>query len=279
METLPENIKKALEKIAIDEGLFDYNIEFKAGSKHGDNFLGIATAIKMHGYHKINGKKEPKTLDLFCKSAPTNPERCKAFTTDKFFERETLMYTEILPEFLAFQKEKGLLASDMFKSYPKCYLAVADKEKNEFFIIMENLQSKGFEMWPKQKPMSLDHIKLIVHELGKLHGISFAVRDQKPDLFAKLRKLEDSSMQILEISFIGTFNMFFDNAIEVINCSEQRELLKYTKENMVKILGDSLDRDAAGRFGVVTHGDCWNNNLLFQHENKDQVSTYVHRYG
>lgn len=272
METLPQYTTKALEKIAVDEGLFDYNIEFKAGSKHGDNFLGIATAVKMHGYHKVDGQIKPKTLNLFCKSAPTNAERRKAFTTDKFFERETLMYTEILPEFLKFQKEKGLLESDIFQSYPKCYLAVADSEKSEFLIIMDNLQSKGFEMWPQGKSMTLNQIQLLVRELGKLHGISFAIKDQKPEWFAKLRKLEDVTLEILEISFMGTFDMFFDNAIEVIKSSEQRELLKYTKDNLIEILKDAFDPNAAGRFGVVTHGDCWNNNLLFKQDDREQVS-------
>lgn len=273
MKDLPVFITEALKKIAKDEGLLDYKIEFEAGSNHGDNFLGITTAVDLHGSSLIDGKIVPKTLRLFCKSAPTNLERRNLFNTVEIFKREVIMYTKILPEFLNFQREKGLSEDEIFHSFPKCYLAVADDVTDEYFLIMENLRSKGYEMWPKEKHITIEHARLFFRELGKFHGISVALKDQKPEVFAEMKKLNDLFLPILEKSMNGTFEYSIECAMEVVKDPENRKLISNVRKNYRRILKDCLVENAGSfSFGVVTHGDCWTNNLLFQYENSGGVS-------
>lgn len=60
-----------------------------AGSKHGDNFIGIT--YRVTGTNESNNEK----LTIFVKIAPTNPDRRAMFFCRGAFLREILTYTEV----------------------------------------------------------------------------------------------------------------------------------------------------------------------------------------
>lgn len=53
-------------------------------------------------------------------------------------------------------------------------------------IILENLRSQKIKMWDKAKVSTIENVRLVMNELGKLHALSFAPKDQKPNEFAKI---------------------------------------------------------------------------------------------
>lgn len=228
----------------------------------------------MHGKTLENGTLVPKTLNLFCKSAPENAERRKAFDTHKFFKREVILYTKVLPAFLTFQKERGLTGDDLFQAYPKCYTTVIDDENEQYLLIMEDLRAKGYEMRPKELPMNLTDCRLLVAGLGRLHGISVAMKDQKPEIFEEFRQLNDISRPLLEKTMAATFEFSYDSALKVVKDPTHKKIVEKTRTNYAEWLRDCLAEDAAPRLGVLTHGDCWNNNLMFRYEKPKDVSVF-----
>lgn len=272
MANLPEYITKWLHKIAKSEGLSDYKIETKAGSNHGDNFLGVMTSVTLTGSKSKNGKSQAEELHLICKAPPGNETRRANFKTDIVFNREVYMYSKVIPTFVRFQQEKRLSEADSFLAFPKVYACEEDLENNTYILIMEDLRPKNYQMWPKEKTVPLDHELLVMKELGKLHGLSFAMKDQRPNEFQEFKNMKDTLREIILHSKMRSFmNKSIERAANALNNPEHKKLMMNFRKTYVETIDDFLDGPLSKEFGVVNHGDCWNNNFLYQYTD-DNVS-------
>lgn len=269
---LPEHITNRLHKIAKSEGFSDYKIETKAGSNHGDNFLGVMTSVTLTGTRGLNGKSRAEELHLIIKLPPSNETRQKNFKTDLVFDREVYMYSKVLPAFVRFQQEKGLSEADSFLSFPKVYSCEEDFENNTYILIMEDLRPKNYQMWPKEKTVPLNHELLVMKELGKLHGISFAMKDQRPNEFDEFKGIKDTLSELVLHGKMRSFmNKSIERAANVLKNPEHKKLMLNFRKTYVETIDDFLAGPLSKEFGVINHGDCWNNNFLYQYSD-DNVS-------
>lgn len=260
---LPPAIEKLLHEIAQTEGFTNYKFELGSGSERGDNYSGVIVSVKVIGDRVEDGAVVTGTLSLICKIAPESKQRRDVLRTVTAFEREIYMYTRVLPTFVKFQQEKGLTGDESFMSFPKVYAWTVDKVNDTYALIMEELRSKDFVMWPRNIPVTLDHEELLFKQLGRFHGVSFALKDQRPEVFEEFKNLEDTFIDWIETGFIGKL---IDEAIEMaINVLEEDEHKNVIKQFRNNYLDTWKKEKANGKFGVVGHGDCWINNFLFQY--------------
>lgn len=256
----PTYVLNLLDKIAADEGLSNVTKDFEAGSNHGDNFLGVMTSVIVRG--QKNGQSAK--LHLLCKLAPDNEHRRKAFQSALVFQRESFAYTDILPTFLEFQREKGVNDRNCFDSYPKCYAAIANEDSGEFVVIMGDLREQGFTMWPKKEPIRLDHALLTMEQLGRFHGISLALKQQQPDIFEKYTKLNDIFGPMFESpTLVTALEKAFERAENAVQDEPNLKILQNLKAQWREVFAECLDGRNT-KFAIVTHGDAWNNNLLYK---------------
>lgn len=267
---LADYITIHVHEIAKSEGFTNYTIETEAGSNHGDNLVAIMTAITVSGTKATNDRNEK--LHLLCKEAPTNETRRKHFNSEMIFNREIFVYTKILPAFKRFQVEKGLNESDSFVSFPKVYACEENNEEGIFLLIMEDLRVKNFKMWPKEKVIAFDHELLIMRELGKFHAISFAMKDQRPDEFHEFTRLKDTFVPIVITGKMRSFNnKSIERAANVLKRHEHKQLMLHFLQTFGDTIKEFLCGASSHEFGVIGHGDCWNNNFMFNYFD-EQVS-------
>ena len=268
MDELPSFVLELLDEIARSEGFSKYSIESENGSKHGDNFVGVMSRIVLKGVRERDGEAIEDQLNLIIKLAPTNAARREEFKVHMLFGKEAEMYNTILPKLVEFQREQGLSEEDGFFSFPKCYKAVSDDEAGHYVIIMEDLKSKEFTMYPKENTVDINHLRLIVRELGKFHAITFAVRDKNPELFEECKNVKDIQMEILTggSSFVSMFERSYDRVVAVLNDEDNKDIVIAFKSKFFEHVISFLSEGACEPFGAVTHGDCWINNILFQYE-------------
>lgn len=263
--TLSDFITNLIADIAIREKFIDYKFETDAGSKHGDNFLGVMVAVKLIGSKEINGKIQSATKHLLCKIPPSSAVRLKAQQTILAFEREVEIYSKVLPMFSQFQKEKGLTDEEAFTSFPKVYAAVCDKVNNQHVLIMDDLRQQNYIMFPKEQRTNIDHATLVITELAKYHAISFALKDQHPTQFEKIKRKD----VFLEMIKVGKINAIFDETLDrasrMLKKEQHRRAFADLKENYIQLMEMYTDEEFIGDSGVVNHGDFWNNNMLFQY--------------
>lgn len=261
---LPEFLIELLNKIATQEGFTDYSFDVSTGSNHGDGFLAIIKRVVISGTR--NGKIDK--LSLICKLMPTSQARREQFDSDAVFIREAFMYNEVLPTFTAFQKEKGLSTEDGFSEFPKCYGTMDDKANDRFVIIMEDLKAIGYQLFDKFRAADFNHVKLFAESLGKFHAVSFALKDQRPEVFAKFKDLKDVFVQQVvdkPEAMVPMFHFFFDKSIAAFKPEEEVEIKALTKlkETVVDELLRTGSAEASEPFAIVNHGDCWNNNMMY----------------
>lgn len=267
---LNDTVTKLLREIAEREGYSKYTIETDKGSNHGDNYQGILFAVTIKGTTVKHGVSKEENLHLLCKMPSPNAMRRKNFKSALSFNRELSVYSKVLPHFLQFQKEKGLSDEESFMSYPKVYACKIDNENEDFVLIMEDLRPAKYEMWPGNKVMPLGHELLIMKELGKLHAVSFALKDQRPNEFEEYKELTDT---FAEIFFYGKLDSFTKRSVEkaadVLDNPKHKKLMEQFRKTYAKNVGEFLQGESSKEFAVLSHGDMWNNNLLFKYSEDD----------
>lgn len=270
---LPSHITKVLEKIATDLGFIDYTFETDRASSHGDNFLGLLIGVTISGMQKINDELIAAQLNLVCKTPPTSLSRRQNFQSSTVFDREISAYSEILPTLVDFQREKGLNEDDSFLAFPKIYACDVDIEHGAYILVMEDLRAKNYKMWPKEKTIPIDHELLLMKELGKLHGISFALKDQRPDEFNAYKKLSDPFSEIVRGKMRLFFNQQAEMVREIVDNPAHKKIVDHF--DIDRMLENCFGWESRDKFGVISHGDCWNNNIMYQYAG-DNVRMRTH---
>lgn len=266
---IPEYLQTLLEQVATKEGFVDYKIATQPGSNFGDGFQGIMLGVVISG--ERNGIED--RLVLICKIPPLNEIRRK--TCAPSFQREIKAYDEYLPEMVEFQREKGVTDSEGFFSFPKCYGTYSNDETLEYALILEDLRESGYRMWDKFKQIDFKHVRLATKEIGKFHAMSYAFREQKPELFEKFTKVGMSMYRT--ISDYGTvdsmFHKVFDRAIDALRPedTEEKRKMTYLRNNFLEKMRVSSSSEKAEPYAVLCHGDCWNNNMMFQYSSADSL--------
>lgn len=266
---LPEFVMALISDIAKSEGFTDYKTEYAPGSNHGDNFLGVLTTVTLSGSrnNNINDTVGEEKLHLLVKLAPSNATRRNEFHSLEVFQRETLMYNKILPLFDDFQREKGLSEKERFTAYPKCYVAVADDEKDELVVIMEDLRPNGFSMWPKQEIVTIDHSYRVVEQLAKYHAVSYALKQQRPEVVEELQTCNDIMNDFFKSGAMATsFRVTIEKIIDSLEDKRHIAIMEELKENLEEIFYDCHGQGVNEPFAVLTHGDPHNNNILYRYE-------------
>lgn len=264
MSSSPEFLTEYLNKIAKDEGFIEHTLHYESGSNHGDGFVAVMVAVTIKG-KRIVDLDNVKELSLMCKILPDNKARREIFNSVKLFEREVFVYNDVLPMFNKFQIERNVSLDDGFFQYPKCYLAVADAAKDHYVIVMENVKVAGYVLWDKLVPVDFDTSSIFLKTLGRFHGLSFALRDQKPNLFQNFLNLKDNLSEMMESS--AMYNMMtgsIDKATGHLINEDDINILKHVSENFKPLIKNMFAPNAAGQFGILLHGDCWNNNFCFR---------------
>lgn len=247
---IPKYVQVLLDQIIDENDFHNYSLEIKQGCQVGDGFLSELLSIT------IIENYSDKKLDIVCKIAPLNKNRRKEFFSNIVFDRETIFYNKLMPTFRKFQEEKNVPKEAQFRSYPKCYAALADDINEQYVIIMEDLRPQGFKMWNKAKAAPIQNIRLAMQEIGKFHGISYALKDQRPDEFAEFKKLKDISRDFFQTSNMqGMFDASFDRAIESLRNENHKDVLRSLKANTLAYFESCLNEEISGRFGVVCHGN------------------------
>lgn len=268
---IPEFVQQLLEKIAHREGFTDgFKIISRSGSNVGDGFMGVLLSIVITGIRNDNADEE---LVLVCKIPPMNEMRLKLAVSP--FKQEIASYEIFLPAFVEFQREKGISESDGFFAFPKCYGTHADDEKSEYALVLEDLRPKGFRMWNKYTPIDYTHVKLAISQLGKFHAISFAMRQQRPDIFAQFKTLESGMLKIMYDfpSSTGYYEKTFDKVLKALQPGDTEEIrrIQHLRYHFKSNLQLSSCGSEAEPFTVFCHGDFWNNNMMFQYNSADSM--------
>lgn len=254
-----DELKSWLVPILKKEGLEDYNIVISGNTEKGDGYLGDITFVEVNGY---DAKKEEKTYRFVIKCGKKSTPLRDAMPVRLAFENEIYFYNNILPVYKKFQEEKGI--KEPFDNYPKCFgtLLMDDME----VLVLDNLKFKNFCVHDRKQPMNKEHILKVVKTYGKLHAISYAIKDQKPEFFKQLAsQLGDVFVEFSKLSSPEEPRSPLQDVVDIAiknNSNDIAEKADNLKDNAIFAYKIT---DPDDPYAIILHGDCWNNNFMFKY--------------
>lgn len=259
---------EAIRRIAVEQGftpdLFSVDFDEETGIEC-DGFATFVFKVVVYG--------DDRKFVLWCKVPPNDDQRSLAL-----FKREVFFYREILPAFYEFQAEKGICRErgEGFYSAPKCYLAHCDMEKDEpeAAIILEYDENYEKWDWDKFEPMDLEHTTLLMQQLGRLHAISFAMKEQKPELFEKFKQKD---VLVENNDLVTLMKESFDRGLTTMKTrfAAEQDKIQRIRDDVFRELTACLDPVKNEPYCVVSHGDCWINNLIYTHDENNTARSVV----
>jgi thiamine kinase-like enzyme len=261
-------IRESLDKVALAEGFRNYDISIDHGSSIGDGFVGIMIKAKIQ---ELDIHFRHKSLTVLAKIPPQNQLRRQMMKSIDLFKREIYVYNILLPEFVKFQEDHKISKQRGFYNFAKVYYADYNEEMDDAIIIMEDLRERNCKMWSKYKPMNFEHSKLLISALGRLHGLSLAMKLKKPEIFEKFKELDDLFFKLSADNENFEFDKYLEinirTAIEALDPNDLKKKQRAMKvlDGLIEQIKPCVDPKEAEPFSVVTHGDCWTNNFLFHY--------------
>ena len=190
---VPEYLLKHFANIAKQEGFVTYTPLQEV--HNGGGFIAAVQSFSLIGQRRINGQLEDHKVDLVCKVMPKSEIRNNQFNSHRFFMHEVFTYKHILSVLSEFQQNLGLTEVDGFFAYPTYYVATYNPDSDDTVVIMKDLCVDGYVMLDKSKPISEENVNLVMTQLGRLHGVSYALRDQKPELWESFQSINDANLR------------------------------------------------------------------------------------
>ncbi|KAF5288628.1 hypothetical protein FQR65_LT11999 [Abscondita terminalis] len=256
--------QKCLHNYLKNLGFTNYKIEVRSATKTGDNLLGNVVRVKVF--------TDDLELHLIFKSALQEEGIRQRFNIPKLYERESYIYSKVFKIFEEFQHEKGF---DIFKSYPKYYTHSLNLQ-NEY-VIVEDMNAKNYKLHDRFKSMDYNHVMLVLQEYARLHALSFALRNQKPVLFEEITKKSDEfflcSFTTETLAKINNKLKYVEDAFDMNSQKNAYNKFLILKRNFPYIAQNVMQSKEFGKYGVIRHGDSWNNNFLFQYLNSDKPNS------
>lgn len=170
----------------------------------------------------------------------------------------------MLPYFRVFQQSRGVnVDEDGAHEYPQCYKSI-DAECCET-LIMQDLSENGFIMINQRaKPVSFDHIKLVMQTIGKFHAVSIAMKNLEPE------KFEQITSNITEIFFRSKSPVFalYVNCVtkllvDAITDEKDVHLLQHIsrmwERDLYELGKDLTNGKYAEPYAVLSHGENFKN--------------------
>lgn len=249
LKNLPAYIHELFTKIAHENAFKNFTIQINQGSKPGDGFGGEILSVA------ILENESDKRLDLVCKIAPFSQNRRAEMSSSLFFRNEALWYEHFMPIFAKFQAEKNLSPTDQFRCIPKCYATLIDEENERYVIILEDLRPSKFEMWNKAKLPPIENLRMTLRELGKFHGLSFALKDQRPTEFEQFKLPHYGRLEILKSEVMKKMTaQSLESTVNSLKRDEHKTIARYLGNNMIRCLKEYYEDGANSGFGVLCHG-------------------------
>ncbi|KAF5274132.1 hypothetical protein FQR65_LT04530 [Abscondita terminalis] len=262
--SIPDHLQNLIYKILKEHGMSGtISMKGRQPLKPGANWLGQILEIEAVGG---NPQNQEKTLIFIAKMAPTIKLYRDFFPIRLIYEREIYMYNTIIPEFLKVQKQLNVM--NFFAPFVHCYATNFEEEQE--IVLLENMFTLGYRSIGQHLPVDYQHASLIMKACGKLHALSFVIKDHKPELFEEMR---NNTKEIFMSSGLreSFLELIMKLGTKVLNYLEKDSKVYKAFETLLKHSSFFIDIPqckADGEYAVIAHGDYEIRNMLFKYEDK-----------
>ncbi|KAH8294589.1 hypothetical protein KR018_000016 [Drosophila ironensis] len=257
------NISDFAEIIASSEPQFQRILggSWKSATKPGDNFASQLLKVDIEAELKDGCTK---TFSYIVKvQLPSTGDN---FADTNMFPKEIDMYGKHVPAFEKLYQDAGVTIDFSAKSF------VLSKPVKEEYLIMENLQTSGFQMCDRMKGLDLDHSKSVLKKLAQWHAASLKFKELNGP-YAPLYN-DGIYIEATRDLFTTMFTQAKDSYVEHLGKIPGSEEYLHKLPKLVQSHVDDIIKDGKineEEFNVLNHGDAWINNIMFQYDSEGRL--------
>lgn len=253
---VPLDLKESLRSL-VRENVEQYFIEMVT-NEEGQGFLGEIVFVT------LTHKKTQEKIQLVVKQELKGSEKTEEELT-LLYQNEINFYQSIWPFLKEYYKK---VSGNDLDIVPKCFSTCNNGKKR---ILMENIKTQGYVLYDKSKPFDDEHFRIIFKTYGIYHGISMALREkdikkynqlisQQKNMYKKAFENENGIYCKAFVNKVKDILQFFDPKTEKHILDKLEVYVKYGSKILKQLVTEEFPK------GVLLHGDCWSNNLMFKYD-------------
>nr|XP_029724744.1 uncharacterized protein LOC109412338 [Aedes albopictus] len=258
------SILKAEQHGSAEIKIVDFNVE--AATKKGDNYASEMYRADLE-YEK-DGKLVKCRRNLEGKVIPSGEIQRMIMEKNSIFPREIAVYRDILPKIHSLLESIG----DSTLISPKCIFTTDDPKT---MLVFEDIKDAGFQMVDRKLGLDLDHSKLVIGKLAKLHACSAVIYQSNPAVMDPVLEGAISTNPERQ-DFLEFYRMCSRQVAQLVkswNDPTYNHLLERL-ENLPKTIisrGVQVYTRDDSCFNVLNHDDVWTNNMMFKYGGEKSV--------
>lgn len=223
-------------------------------------------------------KNNVKDFPLIVKFIPQSLVLREAMDIDLQFYNEMVLYTQVLPTFQRFLKDRPNVPTNYFNELcPHCYFADMELDKPDYgIVILEDLRQIGYNTAESKVELDYKHCEIALKQLGKFHAVSYAMKLENSKEFETLKssfkecryydnRYKEESMGIFH-EMSGLRGIDYLSAQN--ECQVPSDYLQYLRNVFTSGIYKKLQKLVSPEepLSVLVHGDFCRNNILFRLE-------------
>ncbi|XP_055854521.1 uncharacterized protein LOC129918171 [Episyrphus balteatus] len=183
------------------------------------------------------------------------------------YNKEMEIYQKIIPKLNDLLKEIG----DTDKMFPET-IAV---DCNRLAIIFEDLSELRYAMCDRTKGLDIEHVKLCLRKLAKMHATSAVLNEREPGIFKGYdRGLFNRHTNNYSPYFVGLLEACGKLVSQWDDFKEYGEKILALKPKLMEY-GNQVFDPIDGHVNVLAHGDFWVNNVMFNEGLNDHPNDVI----
>nr|XP_002053630.3 uncharacterized protein LOC6630632 [Drosophila virilis] len=251
-------VESILRRVKQDSELSIKDLNIKAATAKGDNYASIMTRIKVD--YVRGGANQPETEFFIVKTTYENdPFISNIFAGYNASQTEMVMYDKILPQLSELlegtQQSEKLFAKTLHVDY------------EHSAIIFEDLAVSNYVLGDRLTGFDLEHAKLTLRKLAKMHAAAAVFNERQPGLLAKL---DHGIFNRHTRAFSPMFESLFGVAAQFAGqCPELGSVYEEKLKRLQKRVMEYTERvydPQPDQFNTLTHGDLWINNIMLRNK-------------
>lgn len=265
-ESYLENVLRQYEK---DDEIKVIGFSSRSAVPKGGNYVGLLLRVQVNYVHiQQQGDDVKKTKSLVVKTALLSEETAKVLEEFGVLEKEMLMYTNVLPLYTNLLAANG----DTDQLFP----ATIFTDSKTQTIIMEDLKDRGYQTADRHKGLDVNHMKIAISKLSKLHACSMVLEQEKR---INLKNFQRGQIGKSGGVWNDWYTSMMNAMVDEIKTWEGYEVyvkkLERLRSTFIEQAADMFD-DIDTFPKVLIHGDYWINNMMFRYdENGNPVDSVV----
>lgn len=258
---LSEDQMRMFKEYLMHAGISNYSLTLSSGLDENKNFCGVIIRAQVKG--RNNGSEFCSHYIIKC--APPGDVIRTTLPVRNAYVMEMYVYSKVFQEFSTIQQEHHILKP--IKPYPAYYTSLSTERQE--MIVLENVKELGYRHHSQNQPLDYEHILLVVKQYAQLHALSYAIRQQKPELFEEFAANTQNHFW-KHFKYEGVLMVIqhrIDNALKALDPVVNKPLYeKFSSfaENVVSIVTDKIN--SKKQHQVISHIDCGISNLLFKYD-------------